>query len=332
MKNVSKFVLALLICGVCVAFGIYIYNFKKINIELSGSTEPKGQTLHYHFVVLAPDTSDEFWQSVQKGAQEAGTKYGAAVEFNGPAISDENEELTDFDIAIAARVDGIAVYCTGNPQFRTLIDKAVGEGISVVTIESDEKGSRRSSFIGPDTYSEGSSAGSLVVNSTLNNGSEVGIILGGNYTNTESGGADFVNGFKSRIEANSTITLKTVQSSDTGYFGAEEVIRRMLNRYPNINTVVSTNTDDTMEIAQVLIDLNKVGKITFIGYGYSSQMHDYIDNGLVYGSVVEDPELTGFDSVETLVKSVTGKKVPDSINTGVETVTKSNILRFPDNF
>jgi ribose transport system substrate-binding protein len=332
MKIYFKIILIVFAIGIFAGSVGYYYNFNTIKIQLTGNSVTKNQkALHYHFVVISQDTGDDFWQSFESGAQEAGSKYDAAVEFNRPVINNDSEELEDLNVAIACRVDGIAINSDGESQFTSLIEKAINEGISVVTVESDDKVSRRSAFIGPNTFNVGTNAGNLVVDA-LNGKSNVGIIFGGNYASNSDADNSFLNGFKSCIKKHPTIKLETVKTSNVGYFGAEQIIREMLIDHPNINTVVSTNTDDTLEIAQVLIDLNEVGKITVIGYNYSSQIHDYIENGLIYGTVVEDPKQTGYQSIEALVKSVKGQKLPDFIDTGIETVTRSNLLDIPYNF
>jgi ribose transport system substrate-binding protein len=332
MKLYLKIILAVFIIGICAVFTGYYYNFNAIKIKLVGNSSSENQkALHYHFVVISQDTGDDFWQSFESGAEEAGSKYDAAIEFNGPVINNDSEEMEDLNIAIASRVDGIAINSADESQFTPLIEKAINEGISVVTVESDDKLSKRSTFIGPNTFNAGISAGNLVVDA-LHIKSNVGLIFGGNYTDNSDAETSFLSGFGSSIKNYPAIKLETVQTSNAGYFGAEEIIREMLNSHPDINTVVSTNTDDTLEIVQVLIDLNKVGKITVIGYNYSSQIHDYIENGVIYGTVVENPNQTGYQSIEALVKSVKGQKVPDFIDTGIETVTRSNLLKIPYNF
>jgi ribose transport system substrate-binding protein len=155
------------------------------------------------------------------------------------------------------------------------------------------------------------------------------MIIGGNYADNNGAKIDLLSGFSDSIRGNSGIRLETtVQVPDSGYFAAENIIRNILNEYPDVNTVVSTGADDTMEIHQVLNDLNKEGRITLIGYGNTLQLRNYIKNGDVFGSIYEDSENTGYFSVESLVRCLGGQKLQSFIDTGVYTVARSNLESF----
>jgi ribose transport system substrate-binding protein len=328
MKRSLKIILLVLIISLCTGFIGYSYNFNAIQIRLVGSKVDKGQNKpHYHFVIIAQDTEDDFWQSVKKGVDSAAAELGASVEFNGPVIRNEDDELEYLNIAIASHVDGIVVYVPDEAKFTPLINEATAEGIHVITIESDAENSTRITCIGVNSFNAGFNAGTLVTEAS-NGKSNVALILSGNYLGDSNAENTLLSGFKFSTASYPGIQLQAVKTSDTGYFGAEKTFRDILNNYPNINTVVCTSSDDTLEITQVLIDLNKVGKITVIGYNITSQIRDYIENGVIYGAVVEDPVQIGYHSIQSLVDSLNGKHVDDFIDTGVNKVTRGNLLQY----
>jgi ABC-type sugar transport system substrate-binding protein len=92
--------------------------------------------------------------------------------------------------------------------------------------------------------------------------------------------------------------------------------------------VVCTSSDDTLEVVHVLIDLNRDNDITVIGYSNSPQIRDYIRKNNIYGSVYEDPKETGYQSVASLVRILNGQKPPGASNTGVYTITRSNLVSY----
>ena len=326
MKRFLKTALCILAIGILAALLCYSYSLKQIQIHLAGVTT--GKPLKYHFAVITENTADSFWQSVKVGAESAGEKFNAAVEFNGPLIQDEDEQLEYMNIAIASRVDGIALYVPQPGKFTQLIDEAEGDGIKVVTVESDDKSSNREASIGPDSYNAGVQEGTLV-NAALNGSANVAMILGGNYASDSDAKSSLLAGFQSSIGSFPDIRQVTVQTTNAGYFGAEKIIRDILNKYPEVNTVVSTSLDDTLEITQVLIDLNKQSKITLIGYGNTTQIREYIKNKNIYGCIYENPEQTGYQSIECLVNSVKGNKIPGFVDTGIFTITRSNLVDYP---
>lgn len=327
MKAVYKVACFALIAGLTVGLVRYSNSFSDTPIHLIDKENDGGKALRYHFVVIAEDMSDSFWQSVKTGAQKAGQKEQAAIEFDGPTVQNEEEELKSFSIAIAANVDGIAVYVPNKTKFKPLINKAIGKGIHVVTMESDDVGSSRSAYIGPNSYDVGTAQGSLVAEAE-NGSSNVALILGGNYALNSDLSDSLLKGFQSSIQSHTEIRLQSVQNSSVGYFKAEKIIRNILYEHPSINTVVCTSANDTSEIVQVLIDLNKTGSMTVIGYSNSNQIREYIRNSVIFGSVYENPEETGFQSIECLTKLFNGKQVPSITKTSVYTINKNNLVNY----
>lgn len=328
MKSYKVIIIILVLC-LCIGGISYSKSITKSSVHLMDDTPKNAQIFRYHFVVIAQNINETFWQSVKSGAQNAGQKYAAAVEFIGPEVQDDDEELKYLNIAIACNVDGIAVYVTDKSKLSPVINKAVERGINVVTIESDDKNSRRKAYIGPNNYEIGAAQASLV-REAVNGESNVALIFGGNYAENQDSSEELLQSFKKSIESDKNIRLKSVKNSGSSYFGAEKIIRNILYDEPDINTVVCTSSDDTLEIARVLLDLNKTSDITVIGYGYSSQVRDYIKNGVIFGSVYENPEKTGSKSIECLVNLLNMKDVSSNINTGVYKVTRNNLVSNSD--
>lgn len=327
MKKSLQIITITLAAGLCLAFVGYAYNLSKIQIKLADTGKDSAASLKYHFVLIAQDTGNTFWQAVREGAMSAGEKYGAAVEFNGSMIRDEAAELEYLNIAIASRVDGIAVYVTDKEKFTPLINKAVSLGIHVVTVESDDKDSKRGSFVGPNSYMVGTYQGELVRQAS-NGMSNVAVIVGGNFSGNADARQSLLNGFQDSIRDHDNVHLVTIQESGSGYFGAELAIRNIINNFPQVNTVVCTGADDTLEIVQVLLDLNMENKISLIGYDNTPQIRNYIKNNDIYGSVYEDPKDTGFESIQCLVKAIGGEEINSFNDTGVYMITRSNLVSY----
>lgn len=296
------------------------------HVQMIDEADSSGQQLRFHFALVAQDMGDSFWQSIKNGALKAAQQTQAAVESDGPMVQDVDAELKYFNIAIAAKVDGIAVYVPDKTKFRPLINEAVGKGIKVITIESDDMESNRESYIGPDSYDVGQAQGDLIAQA---GSGSAALILGGNYSLNGSLSNSLQTGLQDCLRPHADLSLQSVQNSGGGYFKAEEIIRNILYQHPNVNTVVCTSENDTSEVVQVLIDLNRTRDINVIGYGNSPQIRDYIRNSIVFGSAYESPEETGAKCIQCLADLMNGKKVPQVIKTSVYSITKNNLVNYP---
>lgn len=326
MNKRLKSVLLILIVGLFVGLASYSYNFNRIQIRLTGADSAQ-KPLKYHFAMILQDDSSSFWQQLEQGAKAAAKKYGAAVEFNATIVRDEDEELRNLNIAIASQVDGIAIYVTDDKKFTPLINRAAEQNIPVVTIESDDKKSRRVSFVGPNSYDAGYAAGSMI-NEATSGRANVAVLFSGNYAGDTDSQNALIGGLRFAVDSFHGIHLKSIKATGSGYFDAEKTIRDILTNTPEIDTVFCTSSDDTIEVTKVIIELNKVGKITVIGYNNLPQICSYIKNNVIYGSVGENPESTGSESIKALVFARQGKRMPKMIDTNVARITRSNILDY----
>jgi ABC-type sugar transport system, periplasmic component len=326
MKRTLNILVSVLVIGLVGFLLYYCYDFSVVQMNLIGTNGTSSKAVRkYHFVVISQNTNDTFWQSVKKGAARAGQEFNVAVEFSGPVIASESEELQSLDIAIDSNVDGIAIDAPAKSQFTTLINKAISKGIAVATIESDDRASRRSVYIGPNSYQAGVEAAMLVSQASLGK-ARVAMILGGNYAQTSDYSHDkILNGFRETLGQSTGIRIETVITPNAGFFAAEQTIHDILENYPNIDTVVCTSSDDTLQVVHVLIDLNKLGSVRVIGYNDTDQIRQYIKKDDIYGAVVENPEETGYRSIQWLTKNKEGAAPLRDIDTGIKTIIREDI-------
>ncbi len=326
MKKMLKPLVSVLVIGLICFLLYYSYNFSIVQTNLIGTNNTDGQMIRkYHFVVIAQNTNDTFWQSVKQGAARAGQDLNVAVEFSGPVIASESEELQSLDIAIDSHVDGIAIDAPTKSQFTALIDKAVSQGIAVATIESDNSSSKRSVYIGPNSYKAGVEAATLVSQASLGK-ARVAIILGGNYKQTDDYAYNSIlDGFQQTLRQSTNIRIEAVTTSSEGYFAAEQTIHDILRDNPDVDTIVCTSADDTVQVVKVLIDLNKLSSVRVIGYNDTSQIRQYIKNNALYGTVVENPTETGYRSIQWLTENKEGTASLHNIDTGIKTIVREDI-------
>ncbi|MDP4092887.1 MAG: substrate-binding domain-containing protein [Bacillota bacterium] len=301
-------------------------DFTDTQMKLSDSGKKNQTNPKYHFVMVVQSLDDPFWQELKQGVDKACKDFNVAVEFNGPEFTNIEEETKDLNIAIASRVDGIATNVLSEKDFTPLINKATLLGIPVVTVGSDARSSQRVSFIGSNSYNLGTEAGKLVISSS-NGKSDVAFILSNYYSSEESVPQNvMLSGFVDSVRNYRNINVKTIQTATTGQFSAEEIARNIVNNYPTVSTIICTNSNDTMGVAQVMVDLYKVGKVKIIGYGDSLDVLRYVQSGVIYGSIIEDPVKIGYESVKMLFEAKEkGRPSSFYIDTEVKSVTQANL-------
>ena len=282
----------------------------------------------YHFAIIAQNTDDPFWQSVRKGAFDAAKEFNVAVEFNGPRFASVDEQLQYIDIAIASRVDGIATHVLDERLVTPLIDKAVNSNIPVVTVESDARNSKRQSFVGITNFQLGFEGGKLITEAK-DGKAQVAVILNNYSDEGENVMHNLkVQGFLDAVKASPGVEIKTVQTSKMGIFSAEEVTQDILNKYPDVDAIFCTSSKDTLGAAQIVVDFNRVGDITIIGYDDLHEILRYVEKGVVYGTVVSDPVNIGYESIKALYEIKKKNRTSAYVDTGVHVVTRKNLEEY----
>jgi ribose transport system substrate-binding protein len=103
-----------------------------------------------------------------------------------------------------------------------------------------------------------------------------------------------------------------------------------LTRYASqIQGVFTPNESSTAGMLLALQDINKAGKVAFIGFDASDTFLDAMRNKQLQGIVVQNPFRMGDLGVRTMVDHLQGKPVEKRIDTGVTLVTTEN-MESPD--
>jgi ribose transport system substrate-binding protein len=90
---------------------------------------------------------------------------------------------------------------------------------------------------------------------------------------------------------------------------------------PGINTIVFTDSSDTIAAAQTLVDMNLVGRVQVIGFGADPGVLENIRKGIVACSVVINSERIGYEAVRSLTALRTTGYTSTTIDTGIEIIT-----------
>ncbi|MCX7708582.1 MAG: substrate-binding domain-containing protein [Clostridia bacterium] len=326
-------VISLIFVSAFVFSNVYFQNSSAILASDNKGILDKARKPEYHFVFIAQNTDDPFWQTVNRGAMEAAKELNVAVEFNGPRFTNITEELQYLDIAIASKVDGIATHVLDEALFEPYINKAVQNKIPVVTVENDVKNSARSSFIGTNSYMLGTEGGKLLAEATGGR-AKVAVILN-NYNNSEESITTTQNlrikGFRDAVKNYPEIEIKTIHVSKQGIFSAEEVTTNILNQFPDVNAILCTTSKDTIGAAQVIVDFNKVGDISIIGYDDMPDILRYVEKGVVYGTVTSNPLNIGYETVKALVDIKRKQGASAYIDAGVHVINRKNVKDYMNN-
>ena len=125
------------------------------------------------FYLIAANIQVPYWKAASAGLAKGAIQMHVRTEFKGPDAFDPKAEQEAFRAAVAAKPMGILISPADPELLKADIDQAIGQGIPVITIDSDAPNSKRLLFIGTDNFKAGKIGGDLLAKQLKGKGNVV---------------------------------------------------------------------------------------------------------------------------------------------------------------
>jgi ribose transport system substrate-binding protein len=308
-----------ILCFGLLSLGAFLVSFDLVRRLYIGSSDTAAEPLNYHFSLYLPDNRNSFFIGIIRGAERAAAELNAAVSVH--SIDPVKNEL---EMAPFTGVDG-AVVCPylNDALARRQLDRLGARSIPVVIINHNVPNDQPWPFIGTNNFDVGRRIG-IIAGSLTADPLRLAVV----YSDKAPG----IYGERELMEMGITTVLgDRLASPILGFrtklnpLDAEELLFRLFRTHPDINTVVFTDSNDTIAAAQSLIDMNLVGRVGIIGFGSDPGIQDGIRKGVIASSVVINAERIGYEAVQSLAALRRTGYTSTSIDTGIEIIGKDDL-------
>jgi ribose transport system substrate-binding protein len=288
------------------------------------------------YIYLSIVTQVPFWVDHQQALADAGALLGVKTTFTGPVDFNVTAQAQQLDELVVRRPAGIVIFIGDADAMTPGIDRAVDEGIPVLLVISDAPASKRYTHLGIDGVAAGRIGGEMLAQAI---GGEGKVILG---TFQSPNVLDRVKGYE-EVFAEKYPNIEVVQvvddRADPAY--APEAYAAAITANPDVVGIGGTDGDSGKGSAIAVRDAGRVGDIKIVAMDRNEDMLDEIENGTIYGSVVQKSYMEMFLAVHLLYwlhndqlkvlpdwRAAGVNILPDQIQTGVMTVTQENVDQF----
>lgn len=311
-------------------FGMLLFliiMFGQLMVHTDDSKEiPKSNTnADKHVQLIIQNTDEYFWTFFKEGAGDAGKESEVYVEFVTAPQNDAKAIAEAVEKGIYAKVDGIALKPADTFWTQEIIEDAREQRIPVVTYENYSYNITNAARIGSNSYSIGTMAGNMAVEAA-NGKSNVAVIIN---DPGEEGDVLYKNliiqGILEAFSKYSTMNLKDIYTLKQDTFETEKVATNIIENIGDVDLIICLDERSTPGVAQVLVDNNKVGDIRIVGYGIMPQTLDYIERGVIYGTVSPNAYEIGYYTVMQLVKQMEGEQISDYKSTELYMINSENV-------
>jgi len=318
MKKLLALLLVLVMVFSCVACG-------------AKTEEPKDEgkkTYKFAFIYTALNF---FWDEVTVGAEamakELEEKYGVEIEIYATAATDGTTagQVQVLENCVNQGYDGICIAPVDPEACTPVIDRAIEQGIYVITIDTDAPNSKRLAFVGTDNVEFGRKLAEKAVELTGGEGKVV--ILNG--MPTQLGMVQRLQGIREVLAENPGMVELDCQSHNGDFAAGMSIVENM----------VAANSEFTVLLYLDAGGENAVNVWASKGWTCNDKhavLSDNMENvlnavrdGTADATVVQRQYNWGYYGTEVLYNAINGTKPEsDFVNTGCFILTKENIDEF----
>jgi ribose transport system substrate-binding protein len=284
----------------------------------------------YTIAVIPQGSTHEYWKSIHAGAAKAAQELGAQgtavnIIWKGPLREDDREQQTQVvEGFISQNVSGIVLAPFDSHALVRPVEEAAAAGIPTLVVDSALDTQKIVSFVATDNKNGGALAAEQM--GKLLNGKGKVLLL--RYQEGVASTRAREDGFVEKLTSGypGIELISSNQFAGPTRETARQASENLLTRYAGqIQGVFTPNESSTAGMLLALQDINRAGKVAFIGFDVSDTFVDAMRNKQLQGIVVQNPFRMGDLGVRTLVDHLQGKAVAKHIDTGVMLVTADNM-------
>jgi ribose transport system substrate-binding protein len=284
----------------------------------------------YTIAVIPKGTTHEFWKSIHAGALKAARELSqqgseVAVIWKGPLREDDREQqIQVVEGFISQGVNGIVLAPLDNRALVRPVEEAQRANLPTVVIDSGLSSDRIVSFVATDNLRGGELAAERL--GTLLEGKGKVLLL--RYQEGSASTHDREEGFVRKLKSSfpNIELISADQFAGATRDTAKRASENLLNRYgEQVQGIFCPNESATSGMLLALQDINKAGKVVFIGFDATETLVAALRNEQLHGIVVQNPFNMGYLGVKTMMDHLQGKPVEKRIDTGVMMITPENL-------
>jgi ribose transport system substrate-binding protein len=288
------------------------------------------------FYLIATNIQVPYWRDAASGLVKAATPMRVKVEFIGPDTFDPKSELEALQKAIALKPAGIMIS-PADPELMTAdIDRAIGQGIPVITIDSDARSSKRLLFIGTDNYKAGQMGGQVLAKQLRGKGNVVVFSMP-----AQSNLRERLRGYEDVLAAHPGIKIvEVVDIRGDPRIAFDKTRDIVQNQRAKVDAFVCLEAVACPEVADVL-ERNKADKVV-VAMDVDPRTLEWIQKGRISATIGQKPYTMAYYGLKVVDDLHHNKitpldanwaqdsfsPIPTFVDTGVTLIDTSNVQAF----
>ena len=264
-----------------------------------------------------------FWESIRRGAEQAGVEAGVKIFWNGPEREGNREmQIQIIEDFITQKVSGIVLAPIDNKALVPSVEKIHAKNIPCVIIDSGIETDKYVSFVATDNYKGGVIAARRMGKILNGKGKIVVVKYAPGSASTMKREDGFINTIEKEFPEIEIVDTKYgMDTVETSLQAAED----LLTKNSELDGLFACNESTSVGALRALQSQGRAGKMKMVGFDAGGLLIEGVKTGVVDSLVVQNPYKMGYIGVQALIATLDGKKVERRVDTGVVLVTKENL-------
>jgi rhamnose transport system substrate-binding protein len=258
------------------------------------------------YVLVPKNLGNPYFDTANKGAQEAAGELGATVTYQGPSTADATQQIQLINSLISQNVNGLAISADDSDALVPVGKQAIDAGIPVVSWDSAIASGGRTVHIN-QAKSEDIGRGQVQLMSKLIGGKgKIAILSATSTAPNQNEWIEFMKDELKKPENSGMELVATVYGDDQDEKSYSEA-QGLMTTYPDLKGIISPTTVGVAAAAKAVTDGKKIGQVIVTGLGTPNQMRSYVKSGASPAFALWNPGDLGYLSIYALDAIASGK-------------------------
>jgi ribose transport system substrate-binding protein len=290
-------------------------------VGTSVATPPKASK-NYNIQFVQGVTGDQFYITMQCGAEAEAAKLGVTVKTQGPQKFDPTLQKPVLDSVVGSKPDAIVIAPTDVTAMQTPLQVAAQKGIKVVLVDTTVKDpSFAASAIASDNLGGGKAAFDAIKKLHPEGGKVMVMSVDPGISTTDAR----TKGFEDAVKADPRFKYIGVQYSHDDPATAANLIGSALQKDPDLIGVFAANLFAAEGTATGVRQAGKTSQVKIVGFDAGPAQIKALNDGTVQALVAQEPGLIGKYGVDAAVTVLEGGKPTAKVQTGFTIIDKTNV-------
>jgi ribose transport system substrate-binding protein len=289
----------------------------------SGSSSSSGAKKNYKMTLIAGVKGDQFYITMNCGAQQRARQLGVSLDFQGPDKFDASLQTPVVNAVAAKKPDAVLIAPTDTKAMFAPIQQLAAGGTKVALVDTTlDQPDMAVSQIASDNIGGGKAAASTLGKLIGGSGKVFVVNVKPGISTTDQRAQGFQQGAKA-----AGLTYVGQQYDDDDPAKAAAIVKAQLSKTPDLKGIFATNLFSAEGAASGLREAGKSGQVKIVSFDAGPKQVADLKSGVLQALIAQKPAEIGADGVQQAYNALTGKQTQKKIGTGSVSITKANLAQ-----